>query len=822
MDSASQEMDRLGKHIDLPNQRTADTRRLPRCHGLCRTACLLVLCILGRDAFAEAPQQPSPLTPQISKQLSEPSIDTSTPLYEQPPFDLLYLNAANNNAVLKLSPVPLPDRKVPQPLPRSGYLEIELFDRPGERYRVPWQAVVQLKLFEQLLLEQAMKLIQEKRFDEAYDYLDYVATHYPNVSGLAEVEQLFLIEEARAALVQGQSERAFADLCRLSELNPNHPELSSLIGQAVDTLVAQRWQKGEYAAARGVVETLSKLLPEHPAIEKWRQQWQTEAAELEKQVRQVLAEGNARQADRLVRKLRQVWPQQPRLDQLIAEVRQAYPRFQVGITQPGARPDPTSLIDWGSRRCGQLIRKALVEYTGPGPEGGEYRSAFLRWQLDAEKQTLTLRLRPERPRFADGRSYTAYDLAQQLASRADRHHEAYFPPWAEVVAGIRVFSPEEVIVNLRFVPLKPEALLQCVPVPAVILASSAGNRSPDVGPFVLAAEESSSSRWVFLRNSHAGTSSDQTSPVGPAEIEEIAFPRCRDALRALRGGEVDIVDRVNPWELPLLAEARDVTVQTYRVPLVHLLVPNLSKPLPGNRDFRRAMLYAIDRDRILQSLLGGKRQPGCQVISGPFPAGTSFGDPLGYAYDAQIKPREYQPSLALALSEIAFRQAQEVARKRGLPPPESREVVLAHPPHEIAREACRQIQEQWRLIGWTVKLVEASPDRPPPPDYDFLYVEAAIWEPEVDVIRLITRLIPERQYLSPQVELALAGLGHSADWPTLGQRLRDLHRWVYDDLTVLPLWQLVDFYAYRSGIKGLDEPRVSLYQNVETWQFAPN
>lgn len=815
-------MDHLGKEqFELRKRHTNETQRLPWGCWIRGAACLAAICILGMGAFAETPQQPSPLTPQVSKQLSQPSIDTTTPLYEQPPFDLLYLNAANNNAVLKLSPVPLPDRKVPQPLPRSGYLEIELFDRPGERYRVPWQAIVQLKLFEQLLLEQASKLIQEKRFDEAYDYLDYVATHYPNASGFAEVEQLFLLEEARAALAQGESERAFADLCRLSEINPNHPELSNLIGQAVDALVQQRWQKGEYAAARGAVETLSKLLPQHPAVQKWRQQWQTEAAELEKQVNQALSAGNPRQADRLVRKLRQVWPQQPGLDQLIAEVRKAYPRFQVGITQPGAQADPTSLIDWGSRRCGRLIRKALVEYTGPGPEGGEYQSAFLIWQLDTEKQTLRLRLRPDRPQFANGRSYTAYDLAQQLANRADRHHEAYFPPWAEVAAGIRVSSPEEVTVNLRFAPLKPESLLQCVPVPAVILASG-NDHTPDIGPFVLSTEESSSSRWVFLRRTDGAAASNQGNSIsgGPAEIEEIAFPRCRDALNALRGGEIDIVDRVNPWELPLLAEARDVTVRPYRTPLVHMLVPNLAKPLPGNRDFRRAMLYAIDRERILQSLLGGKTQPGSRVISGPFPAGTSFGDPLGYAYDAQIKPRDYQPSLALALSEIAFRQAQEAAKQRGLTPLESREVVVVHPPHEIAREACRQIQEQWRLIGWTVKLVEVSPDRPPPPDYDFLYVEAAIWEPEIDLLRLIANLITERQFLSPQVELVLAGLGSSADWPTLGQRLRELHRWVYDDLTVLPLWQLVDFYAYRSGIRGLDEPCVSLYQNVETWQFT--
>lgn len=768
----------------------------------------------------EEPASPPPLTPEKIRQLEEPQRDTTVPIYEQAPFDLLYLNPANGNAVLKLSPVSLPERKVPRPLPKSGYLEIEIFDRPGERYRVPWNAVVELKLFEEIILEEAVRLIREKQFDAAYDHLDYLAVHYPGLAGLAETQQLLLLEEARQALSEAHWERAFADLCRLYELNPQHPELPELLGQAADRLTEDRWKNGQFSAARGVVDTLAAWMPQHAVVQKWRETWRKEGADLRQQIEKALAGGEGRLADRLLRKLQQIWPEEPGLKELTHQVQQAYPRFRVGITQTANEEDPTSLVDWGARRTGRLVRLFLVEYTGPGPEGGIYRSAFLSWQLDLKEQILTLRLLPHRPLFEDGRPYTVFDLAQQLANRADRHHPDYFAPWAEVVRQIRTASPDQVVVELTRAHLKPEALLQGVPTPATLLIRSDDRRSEAVGRFVFSSEKSGDSLRVYVRSPHDRRSlPGETVLTGPAEIEEVVFPRGRDAVRALRRGEIDIVDRLIPWEVPLLREAPEIEVRPYVLPLVHMLVPNLQKPLPGNRDFRRALLYATDRERILRSLLGGKEVPGSQVISGPSLVGTSFNDPSGYGSDPQIRPRGYQPALALALAEIAFRQASEIARKRGWPQPKQRELTLVHPPHELAREACRLIQQQWQQIGWTVHLVESPPGVVPPQDFDLLYVEAAIWEPEVDCYRLFDRLIAHTEFFSPQVHSTLLTLGQAVDWPDLGQRLRTLHRWVYEDSTVLPLWQLVEHYAYRSGISGLEKARVSLYQDVETWQL---
>ena len=38
---------------------------------------------------------------------------------------------------------------------------------------------------------------------------------------------------------------------------------------------------------------------------------------------------------------------------------------------------------------------------------------------------------------------------------------------------------------------------------------------------------------------------------------------------------------------------------------------------------------------------------------------------------------------------------------------------------------------------------------------------------------------------------------------------------------LVPLWQLVDHFAYRRSLEGVGERPVSLYQNIEYWEPAP-
>ncbi len=773
--------------------------------------CIYLYAEQAKDSSSAGARTPAEQIAETIKSL----IDEKVPLYEQAPFDLIILDAANNHAVLKVAPLALPDRKLPQPLPKTGYLDLELFDEPGERYRLPWRNIVEIRLFERLLIEKATQLIREKRFGEAYDYLDHLSQFYPKAEGLSEVQQLFLYEEAMDALASKTFDRAYANLINLYRLNPQYPALADHLSQAAEGLILRYLEIADYASARGVVDSLAQLTPQHPLVQRWRKVWQEQAEDLRTQIEAALAAGQPRQADRLLRQLRQIWPALTGLPELSNRVQEAYPRLRVAVTLPAISFDPNSLTDWAARRSGRLVYRSLLEYVAPGGEGGVYQSQIIDWKIEELGRRLVFQLRPDRPPFhASGSVYTTYDLAHQLLAMVDPVDQNFTSEWSVLLNRVRMVSPDVVIVELRHAHVRPEGLLRWIPTPGWNLTGTGEALTPENGPFTRSKEESDDKTAVYLR-----THSGQQAP-GLLEIEEIAFSRGRDAIRALKQGNVDMIDRVNPWELHLLENDASISIASYRVPLVHMLVPNFSRPLPANRDFRRAMLYAIDRPRILKAILNQRNLPGCQVVSGPLPVGRRFDDPLGHGYDTQIAPRPYQPSLALALADLAYRQTVEIAKNRGLPVPARKKLILVHPPHEIAREACSQIKRQWQLIGWETTLVELHPGSPDlPSDFDFLYVEAAVWDPITDLARCFA-LIRRSQFFPTQVDAALSQLGQAVDWPDASSRLKTLHRRIYEDTTVLPLWQLTDYYAFRKGIQGIETERATLYQNVELWTLS--
>ena len=99
---------------------------------------------------------------------------------------------------------------------------------------------------------------------------------------------------------------------------------------------------------------------------------------------------------------------------------------------------------------------------------------------------------------------------------------------------------------------------------------------------------------------------------------------------------------------------RDIVVSAYRLPTVHVLLGNYNSPIIRRREFRRALCYGIDRQRLLSEVLaGGSNRPGFRVLSGPIPAGVTIGDFIGYGYKQQIQPHPYEPRLAAVLNATA-------------------------------------------------------------------------------------------------------------------------------------------------------------------------
>lgn len=769
------------------------------------------------------------------------------PLFEQPPYDLIFLNAANNDAVLKVSPLPFPDRKKPSPLPRSGFLEVELFDQPGERFRAAWPQIVRIQLFEEILVEEARRLIEQKDFSGAWDYIEYLHANYPKVEGLDALRQQFWFEEAMASISRKQFDRAYGDLRNLFAERPDYPGLSEAVGQAVNGLVDRYWERSEYAAARQVVDGLASLFPEHPVVAARRAQFQAEAGSLLAEAEAALQRGDFRRADLSARRMMAVWPQLPGAADCLRRVQTAYPRLRVGVTLAHRDLDPVSLTDWSARRSGRLAARCWAEWSGIGPEGGIYATPFHTMQSqDLGRKLVFTVTASDRQGMISGPAVS--DLAELFWAMGDAADRRFFWPWAGLAQELAAGAPGELIVQLRRPHVRPEVFLRntvasrwaAMSDPQTVAASARlgedapgsarleddgraapGGKLDAIGPYVLDPATTSDSRsevTVFLAND----AYDQRTPGRPAEINEVAFARGRDALAALRRGDLDAVDRINPWERTLIEGRTDLEIRRYAAPLVHMLIPNLGRPFPADRDFRRGLLLGTDRERILRMLLDGRSEEGCRVVSGPFLAGTRRADPLGYAYDDVLEPRPYQPAAALALLQVAAAQAREAARKQGRPPPEGNTLTLRLPPHEIAREACREMARQWRLLGWEVRLIETPPrdSTPASEDWDFLYVEAAMWEPAGDVFRLFS-LPMFGGRLSPYVTLSLARVTEAADWPEMSARLRAVHRAVYDDVAVLPLYQLTDYFVIRKGIEEVPAQPAVLYQDVEKWGVVP-
>jgi len=148
-------------------------------------------------------------------------------------------------------------------------------------------------------------------------------------------------------------------------------------------------------------------------------------------------------------------------------------------------------------------------------------------------------------------------------------------------------------------------------------------------------------------------------------------------------------------------------------------------------------------------------------------------------------------------------------------------LVLAHAPDAVAQTACEAIRRQLHEVGIELELRAFGPGEPVglSDDVDLVYVELAAWEPVVDAWPLLGEN-GMAGAVSPYLSLALRQLRQATDWRRVSARLREIHRIVYDEVAVVPLWQLTDHFLYHRSLRGFGSRPVTLYENVERWRTA--
>lgn len=737
--------------------------------------------------------------------------DLGLAMLQEEAHDLIFFQEAAGGGWAKVHL--LPNRV--KPANPTGSLRFQVLTVEGKELTAKWSDIKDIDFWEVRLEREAKERIAKGDFVGAYPFLSILIRDFPNLPGLRELRCEFLWKDA---IERAKRNELAPTLAMLEELRRYAPEYNTAsVTSAISLITGRLMQKlvdeAELDMAQQMLARLEKDYgQELQSIAQWNKVF-LDMATTKRQEAITAAQGkNYRLARELARESVYLKPDIQGGKELIRQIDTVYPLVNVGVLQSATVLEPTRLDNWGARRAGRLIYRTLFEMQGAGPEGGEYDFLFGDVEMSADRMHFDMNIDTQDLEPPLNR-VEAFFLADVMARRADPLSPDYFAPWAAAVSGIGLSGPRQVTFDLRRPNVLPISLLQ-IPVDGSWFG---GKPNSPTGDYRRDVVEETLVRYVL-------TGKPKT-PTQPREIVEIRTKSASDGVNLLLQGKIDVLDQLFPADAVRLSREKSIRVANYPLPTVHMLVPCSDHPFIAERTFRRALLYGINREDILQGeLLESLESEGCRVLSGPFPAGLELNDPLGYAYDQSIEPRPYEPPLAQLLIALNENQMKSQAQRKKEEMPELTPIRLAYPPDNLSRVACDAIRTQWTLLGLKVELVELPVGRSFPNEdediADIVYVSAAVWEPVVDARRLLG---PEGLAGSEDqlVGLGLRRLEEAKNWREVRDRLLDLHAIAHHELPVLPLWQMVDSYAYRRQLLGVGTDIVSLYQNAGKWRLAP-
>jgi hypothetical protein len=732
-----------------------------------------------------------------------------TPLMDEEPFDLIYLDEKSDNVIIRIVPLDNPEL----PFPKEGTLKFEYREDSEYLLQVAYGHIDEYVPFTDLLLKEAEEFLSRKEYSAALRNLLYV---YDN-GGASDPQvrkrlQSCLFKDAAANLEDGNYELSLSIFEDLYKKDPSFriPDIDAtlieIIQQCYDGLLQQRFDDGDAEYIKSALVAIERQYGDEAKgfVTGWRKRFIDQSKQVARDAIKAADAGDGRQAHYLSRLAERINPGLPEIREIQVRITKQFPLIVVAVNQPAGDANPNRLAHWGSRRVGRLTQRTLIELTGLSDEGGRYK--FLNGQFE-RTDDLGLeyafifddQVDPLLPRA------TPNQIASRLLDHADALSPNYLPAWAKIFNSVSVDS-NRVAIQLR----KPFVR------PAAVARFQYSDRLEDGQPVqdgIYAMTSKKGDECTFEFNERYEREPDKQYPV---VIEEY-YRASSDAVDALIRGQVDIVDRPALSDIPKLRKAKGIEVRAYAIPTVHFLVPKIRGEYEGSMQLIRSLSTGINREGIVNDVFGGADIDGCEPLSGPFPIGSDEYDQVSYGYDLKVKPLPYQQRLSMVLSHMAYTsKTAKFPEGRSAPP----SVVLAHPSGSLATAACFKIKQSWEESGisTTLRPLDEAVSFPEDDNWDLLYVEAAIEEPLTDATRIMGTHGIAKTVSSP-VEQSLQKLGYSKSWQGTSRTLRRIHRQVSNDLSVIPMYQIKEHFAFRKNVYGLGRDLIHLYQNIRRWKI---
>lgn len=723
-------------------------------------------------------------------------------LIDTQPFDLITLTDEQGGGSFRVAVLPF--RELPRDRKGTDKIEVVFEKFPDRRYEIAWDSIKEIGFFEMMIYDEAIQKMDEKDFIVAFQNLSFLIKNYPSLPKLETLRQEFIYKSAIERFAAGELTQTLSALEELRDTAPakEEPQVKAALSNVADRIIRAYQENSDLGSAQTLLTRLkNKYGPTLKVVADWEQKLQQLALTKKGEALAFLADRKYREARKAAVEMIGIFPDLPDGQELIEEINRQHPMVRVGVMQRSRELNPASLVNWPARRDGALVLRSIFEFLATGSEGGRYGFALGTYQLSDDRQQLTMSIDPSLQTTLD-----AFGLAQILLQRAEPGQVGYDPSWAAIFNSIQVSSDNQVVVTLDRPNVLPHALLQwTLPENEGTAGSLPGNYDYTVVDDV--------ETTFRLRG--------EVEQLGqPVEIIEIFYSNPKSAVNDLLRGEIDILDQVFPADARRLSTDQRLMVGSYALPSTHMLVPVSDDAYLSKDKFRRALLYATNREAMLVGeLLNSTNYDDGRLVSGPFPIGSGEADPLAYAYNPKIEPTEYNPQLAKLLVVMAEKEMQAAAEKSGEEMPKRKKLIVGCPDFEFARVAVQAMIQQWKIVGIEAEML-VLPEDPAfiyAENCDLLYLTTTMWEPATDIERLLGgNGIAASD--NPFIIQGLTRLRGAKNWREVRLAMQDLHQLVDYHLPVLPLWQITDRFVASRYIEGINDKPLSLFQDVDTWR----
>ncbi len=449
-----------------------------------------------------------------------------------------------------------------------------------------------------------------------------------------------------------------------------------------------------------------------------------------------------------------------------------------------------------------------------------------RWEVSQSGLAYTFHLRRD-VLWHDGAPFSAEDVIYTISTIQHPDFQgAHFlsDMWRSVVVEqidaytVRFIlrEPFAPFLDYTTVGILPVHILRGVPVKA--LSESKFNASPvGTGPFKVGEV---SARHIILV---ANTDFYRARPYLD-RIQFLFYPNDSAVFEARKRGEVAGIARVLPEYLRAVRDDKTLTLQSAPISGYNLVLLNLDRGIFQDRSVRQAMLWALDRQKLVDEILNGQGI----VIHSPIL-------PNSWAYDPNVPKYRYDPRKAKEVLEEAgwFDKDNDGVRERG---PLRLEFVLATNGDDLSRmrlvqAISKQLAEvgiravpeivTWEelvnqrlilrrfdaiLIGWQ--------DLPPDPDpYPYWHSSQA----SEDGLNFAN-------YINPEVDMLLQDARAISDKSQRAELYRRFQDIFARDVPSLLLYQPVYNYAVDSSVRNVQVgPMINSsdrFRTISSWYIA--